>query len=108
VYYHAVNLAFLSLVTKEDKMAMEEYAGAALEAATKSPVNCWQAATIAEANMYLGNFAEAKNYYTQAAAMAGVREKLSIYANAFMGYTSLKASDTEDDFIKLLKEKLLK
>ncbi len=107
IYYHAINLAFLSLVYKEDKNAMQDFAQKALAAAAQCPNDIWKTATVAEASIYLNDLETAKINYTAAAVGAGVREKLSMYANAFMGYTSLKQSDKEDDFIKLLKEKLL-
>jgi len=107
IYYLAINLAFLSLVFKEDQATMKTYAQTALTAADISPGNIWKPATVAEANMYLGDMEAARTNYTKAAAAVNVREKLSIYANAYRGYTSLKGSDKEDDFIKLLKEKLL-
>jgi pimeloyl-ACP methyl ester carboxylesterase len=108
MYYHAINLAFLSLVYKEDKEAMKNYATIALQAANNCPGNdYWKTATIAEANIYLEDIEAAKMGYIKAALPAKPREKLSMYANAFMGYTSLRRSDKEDDFIKLLKEQLL-
>ena len=106
IYYHAINLAFLSLVYNEDKNAMKAFAQQALDAAVKCSDDIWKDATIAESSIYLNKIDDAKIYYSKVAT-AGVREKLSMYSNAFMGYTTLKASDTEDDFIKLLREKLL-
>jgi pimeloyl-ACP methyl ester carboxylesterase len=107
IYYHAINLAFLSLVCNDDKAAMKMFAQTALGAANSSPDEYWKYATVAEASMYLGDMDTAKMEYIKAAVKPGVREKLSIYANAFMGYTTLNKSDKEDDFIKLLKEQLL-
>ncbi len=107
IYYHAINLAFLSLVCTEDRAAMKMFAQKALDATESCPDEYWKYATVAEASMYLNDIDTAKKSYIKAAVKAGVREKLSIYANAFMGYTSLNKSDKEDDFIKLLKEQLL-
>jgi tetratricopeptide (TPR) repeat protein len=107
IYYHAINLAFLSLIFKEDKQGMKNFAQTALDAANKCADNFWKTATIAEANMYIGNTDIAKEFYTKAANDAGVREKLSIYANAYTGYTALKGSFKEDDFIIFLKGKFL-
>jgi len=107
IYYHAINLAFLSLVCNEDKEVMKMYAQTALKAANNCPDDYWKTATVAEASMYLDDMDNAKKGYSEAAGVAGVREKLSMYANAFIGYTTIKKSDKEDDFIKMLKEKLL-
>jgi len=107
-YYPAINLAFLHLVYKEDRKAMAEYAQQALAAANASPDNSWKFATIGEANICLENFAVAKDNYQKAAALAGVREKLSMYANAYMSYTTLKHIESRDDeFVKFLKATLL-
>ena len=106
IHYHAINLAFLSLVYKEDRKAMKTYAQTALDAVEKCQEDPWSLPTLAEANMYLDNMDVAKAKYMEAAAKAGVREKLSIYANAYRGY-STKNNTEEDEFIKILKEKLL-
>lgn len=109
IYYHAINLAFMSLVNAEDKVAMALYAEKALAAANASPDDCWKLATVAEANLYLNNLAKAKEYYTAAAAICGVREKTSMYANAIMGYTTLMHIESgTDDFIEFLKSTLLR
>jgi tetratricopeptide (TPR) repeat protein len=109
IYYHAINLAFLSLVNEEDKQSMREYAQQALIAANADPFDSiWKKATLAEANMYLGNLEEAKTLYGEAAEMAGIREKISIHTNAYAAYTSLMNTENEDEpFINFLKIKFL-
>lgn len=109
IYYLAINLAFLSILFLEDDMAMNTYAQKALEATAKDPFpSLWKMATIAEANIYLGNFEEAKKNYEAAAKMSGIREKISIYTNAYNAYTCLMHSDTVDDpFIKFLRTNFL-
>lgn len=104
IYYHAINLAFLSLM-QDEKAAMTEFADQAYEATTKDPFpSLWKIATMAEAFLYKGNFAESKENYAKAAAMAGLREKLSIYTNAYNAYTSLMQTDNpQDAFIKFLR-----
>jgi hypothetical protein len=85
-------------------------ASKALIAAEKDPVeNLWKLATIAEANMYLNDFAEAKVYYKKAAKLAGVREKISIHTNAYSAYTCLKniSNQKEDNFKKFLNTTFL-
>lgn len=106
IYYHAINLAFLSLVYKEDRAAMRSYAQTALAAANNCADDLWKFATVAEAGIYLDDMGAAKANYTIAAADAGVREKLSIYANAYMGYTSKRRSAELDEFLLFLREKL--
>ncbi|MDO9137004.1 MAG: hypothetical protein Q7U21_04220, partial [Lutibacter sp.] len=107
IYYHAINLAFLSLVVEEDKNKMREYAQQAIDAAEKDSFSSlWKNATIAEAAMYTGNFEKAKEYYSLAAEAAGIREKISIHTNAFVAYTNLMNTE-DDDFTKFLKIKFL-
>ncbi|SDB36045.1 Caspase domain-containing protein [Flavobacteriaceae bacterium MAR_2010_188] len=110
IYYHAINLAFLSLIFEEDKSAMREYATVALDAATNDPFDSlWKKSTLAEANLYLGKFEDAKDFYGSSAAMGGVRDKISIYTNAFAAYSNLmKTTSDDDNFIKFLKETFLK
>jgi hypothetical protein len=68
----------------------------------------WKKATLAEANMYLGNLKEAKALYGEVGEMAGIREKISIHTNAYAAYTSLMNTENEDEpFIKSLKIKFL-
>ncbi|OIP52273.1 MAG: hypothetical protein AUK33_01265 [Flavobacteriaceae bacterium CG2_30_34_30] len=107
IYYHAINLAFLSLVYEDDKNTMRTYAQQALAATEKDPFSSlWKNATIAEAAMYCGDFEKARTYYTLAADAAGIREKISIHTNAFVAYTSLM--NTQDDaFTTFLKVKFL-
>jgi pimeloyl-ACP methyl ester carboxylesterase len=109
IYYLSINLAFLSLVCEEDQQAMQEYAQQALEATARDAFdNLWKLATIAEGHLYLGQLEESKAYYKKAAEMAGIREKISIYTNAYAAYTSLMHTENpEDDFIKFLKIKFL-
>lgn len=108
IYYHAINLAFLSIVVENDTNKMRAYAQQALDATTKCEDNPWKNATVAEANLYLRNFDKAKEYYTKAAENSGIREKISIHLNAYAGYTALMQTDNPgDDFIVFLKEHFL-
>ncbi|MCB0464983.1 MAG: caspase family protein [Aequorivita sp.] len=104
LYFNAINLAFLSLL-QDDKAAMATYATQAYEAAMKDPFpSMWKLATLGEAFLYRGDFDSAKENYAKAAAMAGLREKISIYTNAYNAYISLMQTDNpEDPFIKFLK-----
>ena len=109
IYYLAINLAFLSILHLEDHSAMNIFAQKALDAAESDPFNgLWKLATLAEANLYLGNFDEAKKHYTAAAKMSGIREKISIYINAYNAYSCLMHSNSpEEKFIKFLRNKFL-
>lgn len=109
VYYHAINLAFLDLVLRGNEHEMTQHATQALEAATQDPFpSLWNLATKAEANLYLGAFEAAKVFYAKAAEMAGIREKLSIYTNAYHAYTTLLNTTSEtDELIKSLKVNFL-
>ena len=108
IYYHAINLAFLSIVVENDKKKMCAYAKQALAATAKRDDDPWKDATIAEANLYLGNFDKAKEFYIKAAEKSGIREKISMHLNAYAGYTALKQTNNpENDFIKFLKKHFL-
>ena len=68
----------------------------------------WKLATLAEANMYLGNIKIAQEFYLKASKIAAVREKISIYNNAITGYIGLiKSNNPQDEFIKFLKASFL-
>jgi len=107
IYYHAINLAFLSIVSDPEtgRGDMKKYANQALEAANKCD-DSWKYATIAEANMYLGNLDTAKEFYIKASDGMGIREKLSMHTNAFAGYVALSNKEN-DEFTQFLREHLL-
>lgn len=87
IYYHAINLAFLHL-HNDDKTKMKEFAALALEHANKDKQEeYWKYATIAEAELYLGNFEVAKTNYQKAIALASNRWRdiSSMYMNAIHG-----------------------
>ena len=109
IYYHAINLAFLSLVISGNESKMIKYAKQALEATENCRNNLWKYATVAEANMYLDNMDKAKEFYAKAAEMANdIRQKISMHTNAYAGYVALMQTDNEnDEFIKFLKAKFL-
>ncbi|MBT8317826.1 MAG: hypothetical protein HKP59_09365 [Lutibacter sp.] len=108
IYYHAINLAFLSLVKYHNENDMLKYANKAIEAAEASSKNVWQFATLAEAYLYARKFDKSKEYYLKATKMSGIREKLSMHTNAYKAYTVLMSTDNpEDDFIKFLYEHFL-
>jgi pimeloyl-ACP methyl ester carboxylesterase len=108
IYYHAINLAFLSIVVQSDAEKMLAYAKIALDATEKCKDDPWKNATIAEANLYLQNFEKAKKFYLKASEKSGIREKISMHLNAYAGYTSLmQTSSPDDDFILFLKENFL-
>tara|TARA_R110002073_G_scaffold271828_2_gene435381 strand:- start:7248 stop:9491 length:2244 start_codon:yes stop_codon:yes gene_type:complete len=107
IYYHAINLAFLSIVSDPEtgRGEMKKYANQALEAANKCD-DSWKYATIAEANMYLGNLDTAKKFYIKASEGMGIREKLSMHTNAYAGYVAL-ANKENDEFTQFLRVQLL-
>ncbi|WOD43824.1 caspase family protein [Hwangdonia lutea] len=108
IYYHAINLAFLSIVTDPEtgKSEMKKYANQALEATEHCDDNLWKYATVAEANMYLGNLERAKEFYIKASTNIPIREKVSMHTNAYAGYVALTNKD-EDEFTQFLKAQLL-
>jgi len=108
IYYHAINLAFLSIVMSGNEGKMMKYAKQALEATENCRDNIWKYATVAEANLYIGDMAKAKEFYAKAADMADIRQKISMHTNAYAGYTALMQTDNpNDEFIKFLKAKFL-
>lgn len=109
IYYLAINLAFLNLVYLDDKSAMRKFANQALEACKEDPFpSLWKTATQAEAALYMGDFDSSKQKYAAAADKAGIREKLSIYNNAYWAYTTLMDTDNpKDDFIAHLHKNFL-
>ena len=104
IYYHAINLAFLSLITSDDMHSMKTYAKIALAACDDDPFDSlWHLATLAEANLYLGNLEASKEYYEKAVAMAGPRERVSIHTNAYTAACRLLETNNPDQpFIKFL------
>ena len=104
IYYHAINLAFLSLM-KGEKGEMTTFAEQALQATAKDPFpSLWKLATLGEAFLYKGDFENSMENYEKAAKMAGLREKISIHSNAYNAYVSLMQTDNpEDPFIKFLR-----
>jgi pimeloyl-ACP methyl ester carboxylesterase len=108
IYYQAINLAFLSIIKNSNENDMKKYASQAMKAANTSSDNLWKFATLAEANLYLKKFDKSKEYYSKAADMAGIRQKLSMYTNAYKAYTVIVSTDNEeDDFIKFLHTRFL-
>lgn len=109
IYYNAINLAFLSVVFLNDLNKMQEYAGTAKVALEKDVFpSLWKLATQAECALYFADFETAKDYYSQAAKLAGLRERLSIYTNAKFAYTKLmNTTSQEDDFLRFLHQTFL-
>jgi len=107
IYYHAINLAFLSIVMENNESNMMKYAKQALKATENCRDNLWKFATVAEANMYIGDMKKAVEFYSKAAETADIRQKISMHTNAYAGYVALMQTDNEDDFIKFLKATFL-
>jgi pimeloyl-ACP methyl ester carboxylesterase len=69
VYYHAINVAFLSFVVWDRKTEAEDLARLALEHCAKAPETLWRVATEAEARLYLNETEVALADYERAFAM---------------------------------------
>lgn len=108
-YYNAINLAFLSIVFQNDISQMQLYNELVKESLVQDPFpSLWKIATEAECALYSANFDKAKQHYEKAASMAGIREKLSIYTNAYTAYTHLMNTDHgDDDMIRFLQKTFL-
>ena len=93
IYYHAINLAFLYLMKNEhDLTETKKMARLALEHCEKSlQDNYWEAATRAEANLYLNNFEECKKLYIEAINKCNhdIRSTSSMMINAIYACNSL-------------------
>jgi tetratricopeptide (TPR) repeat protein len=109
IYYHAINLAFLNNIAKNQKTEMKRYAQLALDNCNSNSEDMWEVATIAEANLYLGKKDVAEDYFKKAAQIAGtdVRAKQSIYSNAYYGYQALTGSKNEKAEFILMLDKVL-
>ncbi|MAW95222.1 MULTISPECIES: caspase family protein [unclassified Leeuwenhoekiella] len=109
IYYHAINLAFLSLIVNDDHGKMTHYAKKALNSCDEDNFeSLWKLATLGEAHLYLGNFDSSKSFYEKAVVLAGPREKLSIYTNAYAAYTQLmETNNPKDPFIQFLDTNFL-
>ncbi len=111
VFYHSINLAFLYIMAHKNEAKMKEHAQHALDNCNSKQKDMWELATIAEANLYLGNMVLAEEFYKKSAHVAGtdIRAKQSIFSNAYFGYQSLLASKNKNsNFLKMLEELFLK
>ena len=71
VYYHAINVAFLTYVVFNCNDEAAKLARLALEHCARSPRNMWRVATEAEAQLYLGQPAQALDIYREVIRMGG-------------------------------------
>ncbi len=67
IYYHAINVAFFSLVYANDREMMKNAAQTALRGCERADRGFWTTATRAEASLYLGNRQGAVDLYRQTA-----------------------------------------
>jgi tetratricopeptide (TPR) repeat protein len=104
IYYHAINLAFLSIM-EGDKNQCQHFARLALKNCNLSSQNFWELATIAEANLYEEKFDLALDYYKKALENeVDIRQRDSIFLNASFGYKALTGNTSNDsDFILKLQ-----
>lgn len=86
VYYHAINICFLDLMATPDASeippSVGEMARRALDACSRAPDSVWRRATVAEANLYLGDLHSAIAAYRAALELATPREVLSFISQA--------------------------
>jgi hypothetical protein len=100
IYYHAINLAFLKLMSDENALA-KEYAKTAMDAANASSRNnVWKYATIGEAYIHFNEAEKAvENYKIAASKAANIREKDSILINAIHSADMLGWTEVEKDWL---------
>lgn len=93
IYYHAINLAFLYLMLDENDLSKtKKMAQLALDHCNKSAQgDYWEAATKAEAYLYLNNFEESKKLYREAIEKSSrdIRATSSMMINAIYACNSL-------------------
>jgi pimeloyl-ACP methyl ester carboxylesterase len=95
LFYHSINLAFLSIVHGDDKKAMKFYAQKALDNCNLNATNVWEIATIAEANMYLENEEISEEYFKKVMnkTEGDIRTRSSIYLNSKFAYEALNGTE---------------
>jgi pimeloyl-ACP methyl ester carboxylesterase len=76
VYYHAINVAFLTYVVHDRKDEASGLARLALEHCARSPRNMWRVATEAEAQLYLDQPDRALELYREVIRMGAERWQL--------------------------------
>jgi hypothetical protein len=86
-YYHAINVAFLDLISlpfdQPVPKTVQEMANRAKAHCVSASTNHWQMATMAEANLMLGNLSDAETLYRQALTSANSpRAVQSMYSQA--------------------------
>ncbi|MBT8257954.1 MAG: caspase family protein [Bacteroidia bacterium] len=107
VYLSAIDLAFLNLLL-DNKKDMLAYAEEARDLAEHMRNSLNKLCTMAEAFLLQDDMDKARSYYEKTAALAGIKEKIAIYSNAFTAYSKLSGvDDPADEFILFLKENLL-
>jgi pimeloyl-ACP methyl ester carboxylesterase len=99
IRYHAINLAFMFIVYRNDHDKMKEHAAQALKNCNVNTINIWELATIAEANLYLGNMDKAEKYYSLVKEKTNkqIRMRSSIHINAKFAFLALQGME-EDEF----------
>jgi hypothetical protein len=92
-YYHAINVAFMELAFRSDRVAARAAAELALESCAEAPASYWRSATEGEAHLYLEGWPEAVAAYRDAVALdPSPRELESTYAQASAIAAELGAS----------------
>lgn len=89
IHYHAINLAFLALMSVHPDSgvpaAARTFATRAMAACDHAHPSAWRDATVGEAHLVLGNLAAAADAYVRAAESArSVRDRESMYAQAVL------------------------
>ncbi len=98
IQYHAINLAFMFLVYRDNRDKMRENAALALSNCDVNTINVWEMATIAEANLYLGNMNEAEKYYSlvKEKTEKQIRMRSSIHINAKFAFLALQGMEEDE------------
>lgn len=96
-HYHAINVAFLQLAYKGDRGAARAAAEQALEHAAQAEPGFWRAASEAEAQLYLGDFAKAIAAYEAAISLDPPAHELeSAYVQASRVAAELESEDLQE------------
>ena len=109
IFLNAINLAYLYVMLDLSKKKMRGYAALALDTAKNYFYpSVFKYGTIAEANIYLNQLNEAKEYYRKVAEEAGIRNRMKIYKDAINAFSMLYNENANDPFVLFLNKELLR
>lgn len=100
--YHAINVAFMALASRDDDAAAEEYAKKALHHCLEASDSIWRAATEGEANLYLANEREAISGYQAALAKNPTPRQITSMFQQAVRVAELKGNEATAERLRQL------